>query len=373
MAAIDGVDRAESMRARQPQPGRSFRWKRGAKHGSIQNSVRYVSTRIMVPLVDELNELEIDPKPLLHSAGTSISDVLNVPLRLPLSVASATWEAAVDITGDRSLGLRVGMHTDPRVLELFGYLLSTCMNVRAALSLTVGYFWLLDESHAMETCERGKDIKLCSTPEPGLSRPVVFTEYILAMYVTLLRTITGTDIRPEYVALEHQQWAGSQDYDDAFRCKVLFGQPRTELLFSEDVLAIPCLAFDPVLNSILERNAGEYLDIIPKVESLSDRVRVLVKSKLPFTMLTEVEAARMLCVSPRTLRRHLSEEQTSFRELCDDLRCELALRDLCELGKSIDDITEDLSFSSRGAFHQAFRRWTGMTPREYKRRSSMAE
>ncbi len=76
--------------------------------------------------------------------------------------------------------------------------------------------------------------------------------------------------------------------------------------------------------------------------------------------------ARQLHMSPQTLRRHLSEEGSSFQELKDHLRRDLAIYHLGRSDLSIQDIAEQLGFSEPSAFHRAFKKWTGLTPGAYR-------
>ena len=74
-------------------------------------------------------------------------------------------------------------------------------------------------------------------------------------------------------------------------------------------------------------------------------------------------------MSLRTLARRLETEGTTFRELVDDVRRQLALEHVARRTASFSEITDQLGFSHVAAFHRAFRRWTGQTPLEYRRRA----
>jgi AraC-like DNA-binding protein len=73
------------------------------------------------------------------------------------------------------------------------------------------------------------------------------------------------------------------------------------------------------------------------------------------------EIARELNVSPRTLRRKLSESNTSFRELVDDVR-RLIAEDLLERGNTITEVAYRMGYADAPSFTRAFKRWTGHTP-----------
>jgi AraC-like DNA-binding protein len=75
---------------------------------------------------------------------------------------------------------------------------------------------------------------------------------------------------------------------------------------------------------------------------------------------------------PRTLRRHLAREQTSFEELCAALRFDTAreLLDLTDL--PVSEISTALAYASPSVFADAFRRWSGLSPTAFRRREAPA-
>ncbi|MEU6975205.1 MULTISPECIES: AraC family transcriptional regulator [unclassified Streptomyces] len=79
------------------------------------------------------------------------------------------------------------------------------------------------------------------------------------------------------------------------------------------------------------------------------------------------EVARLLAVSPQTLRRRLAAEGTTYRLLRDQVRRDHALAELAGGSPSIEGLSRRLGFSEPSAFHRAFRRWTGVTPGVYQR------
>jgi AraC-like DNA-binding protein len=73
-------------------------------------------------------------------------------------------------------------------------------------------------------------------------------------------------------------------------------------------------------------------------------------------------------MTPATLRRRLHEDGTSFQAIKDQLRRDLAISHLSHSKRSTMDIGLELGFSERSAFHRAFKKWTGASPGEFRRR-----
>jgi AraC-like DNA-binding protein len=100
---------------------------------------------------------------------------------------------------------------------------------------------------------------------------------------------------------------------------------------------------------------------------LSGKVReVLLLNMMKQVSLEAV--AKQLHVTARTLRRKLRQEDTSFRQLVDDLRLRLSIRYLRETDLAIGEVAHSLGFSDDASFRHAFRRWTNAAPAEFRAR-----
>jgi AraC-like DNA-binding protein len=100
------------------------------------------------------------------------------------------------------------------------------------------------------------------------------------------------------------------------------------------------------------------------------RCRAGVLEHLESGEISEVEMAKTLHMSPRTLQRKLADAETTYLKLVDDTRRDLALRFVEDPHRSITDITFTLGFSQQSAFARAFKRWTGRSPTEYRAKSA---
>jgi len=88
--------------------------------------------------------------------------------------------------------------------------------------------------------------------------------------------------------------------------------------------------------------------------------------------ISEEEIARDLHMSRRSLQRRLAEADAGYQSLVDDTRRDMALRYIQDPAKSATDITFLLGYSQQSVFTRAFRRWTGMSPSEYRSNKSSA-
>lgn len=77
--------------------------------------------------------------------------------------------------------------------------------------------------------------------------------------------------------------------------------------------------------------------------------------------------ARKLGASPRTLQRRLKDAGTSFSDVYEEVRLRLACRLLSQRDSTMVSVAQELGFSDQSAFSRAFKRWTGVSPRRFRR------
>lgn len=150
------------------------------------------------------------------------------------------------------------------------------------------------------------------------------------------------------------------------RAALRFGATELGFSFPAHYLDAALRSTDPKLHGVMRNHVEWVLGSLPKVRSLTDRLRALLTEELARGEPSAARVARRLFMSKRTLGRRLEDEGTTFSLQLDALRKELALRYLQTGDLSIAEVALLTGFSSSGAFHRAFRRWTGETPRSFR-------
>jgi AraC-like DNA-binding protein len=158
----------------------------------------------------------------------------------------------------------------------------------------------------------------------------------------------------------------AKDDVQVFGCPVLYGQSENRLLFDLDWLNAPPKFGNEVTYSEVLQLCAKLLSELKLNTGVAGKVREIVLSRLGQPTSFELVAER-LRMSPRTLRRKLDQEGTSFRELIDELLAHAAIKYVRDTVLRIEDIAHALGFSDAAAFRRAFRRWTKSAPHEYRR------
>jgi len=112
-----------------------------------------------------------------------------------------------------------------------------------------------------------------------------------------------------------------------------------------------------------DQHATATLAALDNRASLVGRVNQELVTQLKGEAPTITMVASALAMRARNLQRGLAAEGTTFQVLLDDARHELAVRHLPEPNATVAKVAWLVGFSEPSAFHRAFRRWTGHSPR----------
>jgi AraC-like DNA-binding protein len=190
-------------------------------------------------------------------------------------------------------------------------------------------------------------------------------EFIFITVIGFCRWISGREVHPLAVELAYPAPADAAPYRVAFRCPVLFDAPGNSLLFAYADLTTPLPTSNPMLAELHERFAGEYLRHFDQALT-SYRAREVIIRRLPDGEPRRDQVACELCMSERTLQRRLEDEATSFLQLLDDTRRELAEQYLGRLHLSLAQAAYLLGFADQSSFFRACKRWFAISPGQYR-------
>jgi len=199
-------------------------------------------------------------------------------------------------------------------------------------------------------------------------------DYVFAALVTRIRMRIRPGLSLRRVELRQPEPADASPYGVLFRAPVRFGAAADRMCFSAAEWGAPTELADESLVRLLEEHARILAKGIaarglpPASAGFRDEVQKAIVSTLSEGG-SAAAVAGALNVSVRTLQRRLVDAGTSFRELSDAVRSQLAEGYLGDPKVSITEVTFLLGFSEESAFSRAFHRWTGESPGRWRRRA----
>ncbi len=153
----------------------------------------------------------------------------------------------------------------------------------------------------------------------------------------------------------------------AFGCDVLFGRGANRALLRQDDLELPLSARDPEMAALHARLVEDELERLEGART-SHQVRLLLAQRLAQAEPRRKDIADALNISERTFQRRLQAERTSFQQLLDETRRELAQQYLRRPRNSLRHVADLLGFEDQSNLFRACKRWFGESPGTYRAR-----
>ncbi|MCE2030166.1 AraC family transcriptional regulator [Sessilibacter corallicola] len=304
-----------------------------------------------------LAELDIDPL-LLKEPDSRIS----------LEVSSKLMGKAVELTGDESFGLQVARLARPTSWHALGYSMLASQSIRECFERlekygrifsTVGYPLIHEDDNNYIA-----ELQLYPVAESLVQNSQL--EAVLASLVITCRHLYPQEFFLNKVTLPRHKPADTSNYEYMFKCPIEYDKARASLYIPLELVDTELPSANLTLARANDRICEEYIADMEETDiTILIRQHVLKSLHKGEPQLNEI--AIKLNQSTRSLQRKLSDKNTSFKLIVDNLRKELALDYLKQPQMSLGDISFRLGFSQLSNFSRSFKRWTGQVPSEYRK------
>ena len=324
-----------------------------------------VSVHFANAVLDAARQLGLNLEPILQSARLNQPLLDNPQSRITSQQFSQLMRSVWEQSDDEFLGLT----TQPSkygVFRLFADGAIQEQNLHRVYKHLCRFYSLVNQSISLSLYISKGQVELrMRQVQPEIDRNLLFRDFFLLLWHRFPGWLIGKSIPLQQVKMRGAEPAHAAEYRFMFPCPIAYGHDYDAFVFSEEELVNPVTQraenlrehfkqaplnwftrqeFTPVYTRRVMDYLAEYREHEASMQDIADSVNV----------------------SERTLRRKLTEEGTSFQEIKDKLRKNMAIYYLSQPDIPISTITNKLGFSEPAAFTRAFKQWTGQTPTLYR-------
>ena len=311
----------------------------------------------------------VDPVALARQSGMDLPPLSSHGERVETDKFDALLRGAIPRIADPTFGLQAARCWHPGNLGVLGHAWISSSTLRTGANRLVRYFRVVGERGHFETEEMAEGLKLrfwAGRGDPA-TEPVaaVAVDIGMSLLLDMCRLTAGAALRPIAASLRRSRPASPLAYERFFGCSIEFGAKENSLTLSAIDADRTLDSSNRQLASVFDKMLTEELARIDRTDVVA-RCKAAILEHLTSGEMPEKEAAVQLHMSPRTLQRKLAEAGTSYKSLVDATRKDLALRYIDDPLRSVTDITFALGFSGPSSLTRAFKRWTGVSPSDYR-------
>ncbi len=326
------------------------------------------ATRILVEVATERG---LKPNDCLNGTSITLADLSSTSAEIEASEALAVVRNVVARLDDPpGLGVEVGRRFTLGNYGLYGLTMVSCPTLGSVIAFLSRNKRLSNAFSNIAFEESGAQvlIRFDSTDLPPSLRNFLL-ERDLSTMAAMLPAVLGNGL-DDFVSQCHLDLELNVDRGRVFEtllptASVKCGQRRTALRFPRSALDYVPPQANAHTAELLEAQCRDLQEARSRRRGLAEQVRSRLLRD-PGRMPSMAEIAAEFHIDPRTLRRRLGKDGTSFRALVEEARAALS-PNLLKSGLSVEEAARQLGYTETSSFSRAFTRWHGVAPSHYLR------
>ncbi|MAZ87299.1 MAG: hypothetical protein CL693_06610 [Cellvibrionaceae bacterium] len=308
-----------------------------------------------------------DTRRLLEGSDITLVDLDNEDTLVSFDQSLAIITNALALSGNDGLGLEVGRRESLSDWGMMGYAIASCSNGRDMLRIAKSYY--KTTTNLTESVMNISDNQLVMSSEPYHPVPLKLYRFLVEEHLACHQKMVSDFHGEKHLPLEVQFSFPAPHYADVyqqvFRCPIVFDAPHNQITHSEKVLDIVNPASNPLTKQLAVKLCDELLQQQEQHRGLITKVERILIAR-PSSFPSPAEVAEHLGTSERNLRRQLKELDSSYQQILDRVRADIAISYLTDTQLPLEDIAHLLGFSEGSSFYRAFKRWTKKAPSSYR-------
>lgn len=334
--------------------------------GSLENHMLGLSG-----LFDEMAAQGWTASELLLGTGLSPESIHDVSFRLSHRQKVLLFRNVQRLTRDPLIGLRSGQRLRLSDFGVYGYALVSSQSFGQAVALGIRHIKLagpvLEKAFRIENgiaMFEGYDLIALGNLLPLVS------EFWFSSMQKLIECVLERPFQAEQLLLPYPAPPHAAEYAKVFHCPIRFDAGVMQWHFNADLLDLAC----PNANAITANMCRQFCEgMIGAMDHKEPEFVTIIRLALlsgQGRFLNAEDMANRLHISKRTLHRRLAVLGMSYQELVDEVRRHIADEYLRDTTLNIDEIAERTGFSDASNFRKAYRRWSGISPNEFRTQNS---
>ena len=317
-------------------------------------------------LPDVLRDLGVEPRAVFEAAGVDIDLFAEPEALVSLADVVRVVGLSVQASGRPDLGLLIAMRAAGQDFGLLGRIVGSAADLRSALHDLIRYTHLsVRGSVATLTVADGVAVLEFALGASLGAASSVSEDTVLSRYFRMIQALLGGTWRPTAVMFAHAPPPERASYRRFFGAPVRFNAGRSALEFPAADLERPTIGAVGARRAELEAAAN--IASARLAINFEERVRWLIRARISQPGLSIEQVAASTGLSRRTLNRRLATRGVTFARLLRSARFATARQLLAESATPLSRVAAAIGYAESSVFSNAFRAWSGMSPREWRR------
>lgn len=298
--------------------------------------------------------------------------------QIPTKVYSRLYRQLMIMLQDEAFGMMTPERAPPGTFRMMCLFIVHCKTLRQAIERNAEFLDYCDQFHGQGlrkrqpiTDLREQNIAVLRFQSPNMGQTEAYASAqasALYMMYRLFSWFVGQSLPLTLIHFISEDEKLQREYESLFGVPVRTGQKEYGLVVPRDALTMPLVQTEHSLQEFLRTAPYPLISRVTTLDNgeYQEKVKAIFNNELGNELPSAQRIAEHLNMSVRTLHRHLRKEGTSYQQLKDEFRKEAVLTYMNRHELSINAISLLMGFQDSSAFHRSFKKWTGMSPGQYR-------
>jgi len=313
-----------------------------------------------------LEEYGHDPASVFLETGLGPKLMHNPDARISYIVEDKLWSKTSELIADPCYGLYAIRYWHPSHFGALGYAWLASSSLRTAFIRLDRYLHTVTGYFNFQLEDTADGFVVTFIPKSFVLDIPARVDAVLSILIKMCRINAGEELNPLMVSFTHKEYPCSGEYYAYFRSPIQFEAATNSFILSSEVIDQPLAGANPQLAQL---NDQIMICALAKLNrnNIEQQVKATILEQLPSGNISHKKVADALHMSVRNLQRKLKNINTSFRELLDEIRQQIAKQYVTTSDMSLSEVTFLLGLSESSSFSRAYKRWHGVTPSEARK------
>lgn len=329
---------------------------------------RIYNTAKLHAAMNALEQHNIDSQHIFHGTGLSADQLQDEDLRISSSQVIRVFQNISEKRWHPYIAYEIGNSMHVSSYGLYGYAVLCSVTYRDTVEFAQKYHYLATPTASLNF-QHSKDVTAWES-EPSVDRNVTkdFYSFLvcvqMGIFNSLHKDVLGSGFETPLIQVRFGEDSPNLLPADAAP-KIEYASDNNRFHIRPETIDQRLELGNHLTFKQVQQICETELSELMRQEGIAGKVKKTIVQNAAFSETMET-ISDQLGLTSRTLRRRLKQEQTTFSEIVDSARTELAMKYLRRADLSTDEIAYVLGFSETASFVRAFKRWTGTTPKSFR-------
>jgi AraC-like DNA-binding protein len=330
--------------------------------------VRDIPAPIVALRINVAESYGADRMLILKDANISLEDITNPKARITVEQVVDVWKSIISQTDFHDIGLECGLKARFQTMGVLGYVMINSPSIIHAWTKFCNYQELVLALLLHKMTIEGDLVRIAGIIQEEWQEDFRYTvDFIYTSCFTLIKNCTAKNIHPIEIGFNFEQPDNIERYHSIYDPAIIkFACDQPYIIYRKSDLDHPITAYDTGMYEHFDRMLKEVADDHNQIDATSRTVKNIVIDKLKASVPKIDEVASEMAMSVSSVQQHLKKEGTSFQRILNDVRKQIAIKQLSNSQNNITDVAFLTGFSSISTFSRTFKKWTGLSPSDFQ-------